>query len=86
MGIESVSGSNKPTLAPLDQDLQLGSTTGTKGTGRKDELTPEETMDAARDMLEYWHYCRRMVEARVDAPINDYASAMLAIRNGDDSL
>jgi hypothetical protein len=43
MGIESVSGSNKPTLAPLDQDLQLGSTTGTKGTGRKDELTPEET-------------------------------------------
>lgn len=43
MGIESVSGSNKPTLAPLDQDLQLGSTTGTKGIGRKDELTPEET-------------------------------------------
>ena len=50
------------------------------------ELTPEETMDAARDMLEYWHYCRRMVEARVDAPIDDYASAMLAIRNGDDSV
>jgi cytochrome P450 len=50
------------------------------------ELTPEETMDAARDMLAYWHYCREMVEARVEDPIDDYASAMLAIRNGDDSV
>lgn len=50
------------------------------------ELSPAETMDAARDMLAYWRYCREMVEARIDDPIDDYASAMLALRDGDDGV
>lgn len=50
------------------------------------ELTAEDQMDAASDMLAYWHYCRELVEDRVLNPGQDYASAMLAIRNGDDSV
>jgi cytochrome P450 len=49
-------------------------------------LTPAEQMDAARDMLAYWHYCRELVEDRVLHPGADYPSAMLAIRGGDDSV
>ncbi len=50
------------------------------------ELGPEDQMDAAREMLAYWHYCRELVEDRALHPGDDYASAMLAIRNGDDGV
>lgn len=50
------------------------------------DLTAEEQMDAARDMLAYWHYCRELVADRVLHPGEDYASAMLAIRGGDDAV
>jgi hypothetical protein len=50
------------------------------------ELSPADQMDAAREMLDYWRYCRELVEARVAAPADDYASAMIAIRGGDDAV
>jgi hypothetical protein len=50
------------------------------------ELTPEDQMDAAREMLAYWHYCRELVEDRAARPGDDYPSAMLAIRGGDDAV
>jgi hypothetical protein len=48
-------------------------------------LSPEEQMDAAREMLDYWRYCCDLVAQRLRRPGDDYASAMLAIRSGDDS-
>lgn len=49
-------------------------------------LTPEEAEQAGDQMLDYWRYCVEMVEDRLRRPKDDYLSALLALRNGDDSV
>lgn len=49
-------------------------------------LSDAEQIDAAREMLDYWTYCKALVDARIDRPGDDYPSALLRLRNGDDSL
>jgi hypothetical protein len=49
------------------------------------ELDEAGQMNAAAQMLDYWKYCVALVEARKQAPGNDYASRLLAMRNGDDA-
>src|SRR5206468_7614452 len=48
--------------------------------------THEEQMDAARNLLKFWHYCVGLVARRIDNPQNDFASNMLRLRNGDDTV
>ena len=44
----------------------------------------QDMLDAAKDIADFWDYSADLVQSRVDAPGNDYASAMLKIRDGDD--
>jgi cytochrome P450 len=48
--------------------------------------THEEQMDAARNLLKFWHYCVGLVAKRIVNPQNDFASNMLRLRNGDDTV
>ncbi|WP_082077442.1 cytochrome P450 [Bradyrhizobium sp. LTSPM299] len=48
--------------------------------------THQEQMDAARNLLKFWHYCVGLVARRIDSPQNDFASNMLRLRNGDDTV
>lgn len=49
-------------------------------------LAPEDVDEAGTQMLDYWRYCVQMVEDRITAPKDDYASALLALRDGDDDV
>ena len=49
------------------------------------QLTAEDQADAAREMLDYWDYCKRLVDARMMSPRDDYPSRLLELRGGDDS-
>lgn len=49
------------------------------------ELDEPAQLRAAQQMLDYWRYCVAMVEDRQHAPRDDYASKLLAMRDGDDS-
>lgn len=49
------------------------------------ELDDDAQMRAAEQMLDYWKYCVAMVEDRKLNPGDDYASHLLAARDGDDS-
>ncbi|WBB67984.1 cytochrome P450 [Micromonospora sp. WMMD812] len=48
---------------------------------------PAEQVRLARSLLEFWHYCQRLVRARLDDGRHgeDYVSLALAYRDGDDS-
>ncbi|MBT5264427.1 MAG: cytochrome P450, partial [Rhodospirillaceae bacterium] len=50
------------------------------------QLTTGEQMACARDMVAYWDYCRELVAARLVEPQDDYPSALLRERNGDDDV
>lgn len=50
------------------------------------KLTPEQQLDAARELVDYWQYCVRHVENKLANPAEDLPSDMLAARNGDDSV
>ncbi len=49
------------------------------------ELDDAAQQHAAEQMLDYWKYCVAMVEDRKRSPRDDYASKLLAMRDGDDS-
>ncbi|MEU6076912.1 cytochrome P450 [Micromonospora sp. NPDC047074] len=53
--------------------------------GRPD---PAEQVRLARGLLEFWHYCQRLVRARLDGARRgeDYVSQLLAYRDGDDGV
>ncbi|MFT6775644.1 MAG: cytochrome P450 [Paracoccaceae bacterium] len=40
----------------------------------------------AEELLDFFLYCRKVVEARIAAPGDDYPSALLAMRGGDDGV
>lgn len=48
--------------------------------------TMEEQMDSARNLVAFWQYCVKLVESRVKEPRDDFASDLLALRGGDDSV
>ncbi len=48
-------------------------------------LTHEQQMEAARDLADFWHFASALVEQRKKHPGDDYPSALLAARAGDDS-
>jgi hypothetical protein len=50
------------------------------------ELTAEEERAAAAELVDYWRYCVAMVEDRQRNPRDDYASRLLAARDGDDGV
>jgi cytochrome P450 len=50
------------------------------------QLTTGEQMACARDMVAYWDYCRKLVAARLVEPQDDYPSALLRERNGEDDV
>lgn len=50
------------------------------------KLSEEECLKAGGDLLDYWHYCKRLVAERLDNPGSDYASAMITLRDGDDAV
>lgn len=41
-------------------------------------------MDAAKDIADFWDFSTDLVQSRVDNPSDDYASALLKLRDGDD--
>lgn len=49
-------------------------------------LDEETEVAAAHALVDYWNYCKALVSARERAPGCDYASHLLAARNGDDSV
>lgn len=46
----------------------------------------EQQIRGAKDMVDYWHYCERLIEDRVGNPTGDFASGLLKLRGGDDSV
>jgi cytochrome P450 len=48
--------------------------------------THQQQVDAAENLLKFWHYCAGLVSKRIDDPQDDYASFLLRLRNGDDSV
>jgi len=48
-------------------------------------LDEEGQLRAAARMVDYWRYCVALVEDRKRAPGDDYASHLLAMRDGDDT-
>jgi cytochrome P450 len=46
----------------------------------------EEQLKAAGHLADYWDYCLALVQQRIESPQDDLPSAMLATRNGDDSI
>lgn len=48
------------------------------------DLDPAGQRHAAENLLAFWRYCEAMVEDRKRQPRDDYASHLLAIRDGDD--
>jgi cytochrome P450 len=49
-------------------------------------LDEETEVAAAHALVDYWNYCKALVAARVQTPGLDYASYLIAARNGDDSV
>lgn len=48
--------------------------------------TPEQQIEAARNLVSFWNYCVGLVASRVEAPRDDFASDLLRLRAGDDSV
>lgn len=46
----------------------------------------EEQLVAAGHLADYWDYCLDLVQQRLETPLDDLPSDMLATRNGDDSI
>lgn len=44
------------------------------------DLSPEEQLRGAEDMVTYWRYCVTLVEDRLRRPLDDYASFLIAHR------
>jgi cytochrome P450 len=49
-------------------------------------LSDEEMAKAVEDVAEFWQYTVNLVEERKQSPKDDYISAMLALRGGDDAI
>jgi cytochrome P450 len=47
---------------------------------------PDEQLECARQMVDYWHYCDALVQDRIQSPRDDFPSQLLALRNGDDRV
>ncbi len=47
--------------------------------------THEQQIDAARNLLKFWHYCVDLVARRIREPRDDFASELLRLRGGDDA-
>jgi len=45
--------------------------------------SPDDQVDIAQGMLGYWRYCREFTAARRDAPLDDFASELLAVHLAD---
>ena len=45
--------------------------------------TPEQQVAIARDMVDYWHYCRAFVAARRDERADDFCSELLDAHDAD---
>lgn len=50
------------------------------------KLSKEQQLVAARELVDYWQYCVRHVERKIDKPGEDLPSDMLAARNGNDEV
>jgi hypothetical protein len=48
--------------------------------------THRQQVEAANNLLKFWHYCVDLVAKRIDEPRDDYASNLLRLRNGDDKI
>lgn len=48
--------------------------------------TPDALREGGEELLDFFVYCRGLVEARIAAPGDDYASKLLALRGGDDAV
>jgi cytochrome P450 len=48
--------------------------------------TRELQIESARNLVKFWAYCVDMVQERLKRPGDDFASRMLELRNGDDSV
>lgn len=48
--------------------------------------THQQQVEAARNLLSFWHYCVDLVRSRIDRPQDDFASDLLRLRNGDDGV
>jgi len=48
--------------------------------------SPELQKDLMRQFGEYWNYCKRHVDRLAQAPGDDFMSALLVLRDGDDSM
>jgi cytochrome P450 len=46
----------------------------------------EQQVDGSRHLVDYWNYCRKMVADRMLNPKDDFASNLLKLRSGDDSM
>ena len=49
-------------------------------------LGPGEQKAAADEMLDYWNYCKTLVDDRIENPADDYPSHLLALRDDDDTV
>ncbi len=50
------------------------------------KVAPETAAGSGEQLLDYWNYCCALVEDRQKNPRDDYASALLEIRDGDDEV
>lgn len=48
-------------------------------------ISDQEIEQAGQELLDFFLYCRQLVEDRQSSPKDDYASALLRLRDGDDS-
>lgn len=48
--------------------------------------SPAEQIEAARNLVKFWNYCVGLVASRIEEPRDDFASDMLRLRGGDDSV
>ena len=48
--------------------------------------TREAQIDAARNLLKFWHYCVELVAKRIAEPGDDFSSDLLRLKGGDDGV
>jgi cytochrome P450 len=61
---------------------------GSRGTAALLAGAPSEAeqTQASRDMVKFWRYCQELVALRVQDPREDFISALIAYRGGDDAV
>ncbi len=49
-------------------------------------LSETEQLDQVQGLIEYWHYCVRHIDRKLENPGDDFPSDLIAVRDGNDEI